>query len=40
MHVNPGPGDGDPVEPDSDVGSTYPCGACEENVTWSRNAFL
>ena len=20
--------------------STYPCGACEENVTWSRNAVL
>ena len=29
-----------PVDPDSDVGSTYPCGACQENVTWSRKAVF
>ena len=28
------------VEPDSEVGSIYPCGACGSNVTWSRNAVL
>ena len=38
--MNPGPGVGGPVEPDSDVGSIYPCGAFEENVIWSRNAVL
>ena len=26
--MNPGPGVGSPVEPDSEVGSIYPCGAC------------
>ena len=38
--MNHGPGVGGPVDPDSDVGSTYPCGACQENVTWSRKAVF
>ena len=38
--INHGPGIMARVEPDSEVGSIYPCGACENNVTWSRNAVF
>ena len=40
VQVNPGPIVSGPVEPGSEVGSIYPCGACESNVTWSRNAVF
>lgn len=40
VQVNPDPGVSGPADPDSSVGSTYPCGTCDENVTWSRNAVF